>query len=186
MPGTWQSRWRQRVKANAGAPFEPEAVAALAMIQEHDAPSWARVRKALRDTGVSLRELDRALQAKRPRGAPADAEPEENVPADDGDADGGDATPGGSGDDRDEPDAYQSWDAPSGLYAVRQGRAYLVRYDKQGNVEIVPLGNFAARVVEETDLDNGAEVERFLTVEGRLGTTRALPPVRVPVQRYGP
>jgi len=94
MPGTWQSRWRQRVKANAGAPFEPEAVAALAMIQEHDAPSWARVRKALRDTGVSLRELDRALQAKRPRGAPADAEPEENVPADDGDADGGDATPG--------------------------------------------------------------------------------------------
>jgi len=50
----------------------------------------------------------------------------------------------------------------------------------------VPLGNFAARVVEETDLDNGAEVERFLTVEGRLGTTRALPPVRVPVQRYGP
>jgi putative DNA primase/helicase len=51
----------ERVKSDAGAPFEPEALEALATIRAHDQPGYMRVRQALKAAGVSLRELDKAL-----------------------------------------------------------------------------------------------------------------------------
>lgn len=174
----------ERARQDPGAPFEAEVLHALALVREHDRPAWARVRKALQEAGVSVRELDRALQAKKRCGAPSDPDPEA-APPDTGGSES-EAAPQGEAGERQEPDPYHSWDAPSGLYAVRKGRTYQLEYDREGNIDLVPLSNFAAQVVEETDLDNGAEVERFYTVEGRLHTVRALPPIRVPVADYLP
>jgi putative DNA primase/helicase len=51
----------ERAKKDPGAPFEPEALEALATLREHDTPGWARVRRVLQAARVSMRALEKAL-----------------------------------------------------------------------------------------------------------------------------
>ena len=54
-------------KADPGAPFAPKVLGALALLQRRDRQAWARTRAALKQAGVSMRELMEALKPYRVR-----------------------------------------------------------------------------------------------------------------------
>jgi hypothetical protein len=72
---------------------------------------------------------------------------------------------------------------PDGPYLVTAGRLCRRRQTKDGPI-VEPLCNFAARVAEEVALDDGAEVTRAFTIEGRLQHGEALPAARIPASRF--
>ena len=54
-----------RAKEDEGAPFEPDALGALLVIQSRDPAHYQRVRADLKKAGVRMRDLDRELQGNR-------------------------------------------------------------------------------------------------------------------------
>jgi hypothetical protein len=79
---------------------------------------------------------------------------------------------------------FSEWRSEDGLYLVRNGRTYRVSFNDDGDELLQSLANFAARVKEETVLDDGADISRFFSLEGMLYTGRALPLNRVPITRF--
>lgn len=51
-----------RTRIDPGAPFEPAMLDALAVIRVHDPAAWARILPRLREAGVRVRDLERALR----------------------------------------------------------------------------------------------------------------------------
>ena len=51
----------ERAKADPGVVFRMDVLAALSLIRQGRPDEWARLRKALKDAGVSLRDLDRNI-----------------------------------------------------------------------------------------------------------------------------
>jgi hypothetical protein len=78
--------------------------------------------------------------------------------------------------DRPKPDA-------AGQYRFSGGRIVRDAPTKDGTVE-VPLAMFAARIVEETVRDDGAEQSVTLAVEGALADGTSLPRVEVPADEF--
>jgi hypothetical protein len=68
---------------------------------------------------------------------------------------------------------------PEGPYLIDRGRLCRVRRTRDGRV-IDPLCNFVARVTEKLILDDGAEVSRAFTIDGKLDTGATLPTVSIP------
>jgi len=64
-----------------------------------------------------------------------------------------------------------------GSYLIDAGRLCVERNTREGSVT-VPLCNFAARVVEETILDDGVEPTRGFVIDGSLDTGEPLPRIR--------
>ena len=64
-----------RAKADPGVPFSPKVLGALALLKRRDPPIWARTRAALKQAGVSMRDLSDALKPYRcaPHPAPGPA-----------------------------------------------------------------------------------------------------------------
>ncbi|HEU0114302.1 MAG TPA: DUF3854 domain-containing protein, partial [Thermomicrobiales bacterium] len=71
----------------------------------------------------------------------------------------------------------------AGEYKVSGGRIVYLRPTKDGPVE-VPLCNFAARIVEQVTVDDGAEKSIRLAVEGSLSNGTPLPRVEVPADQF--
>jgi hypothetical protein len=69
-------------------------------------------------------------------------------------------------------------------FRIEGGRICHVK-DTQNGTFLVPLCNFVARVIEEVEFDDGQETRRAFTIEGSLESGQVLPPVRVPVDRFG-
>src|SRR5262249_46734273 len=73
---------------------------------------------------------------------------------------------------------------PSGSRdSIERGSIHRWKQTTNGPV-IMPLCNFTARIREEVILDDGVETTRAWVVEGKLADGGALPPIRVPVQRF--
>jgi hypothetical protein len=71
----------------------------------------------------------------------------------------------------------------AGPYVVVDGR--ICRLKPSGQTLVPdPLCNFTAQVTEEIALDDGAEVTRAFTIEGRLDSGESLPPARVPASKF--
>jgi hypothetical protein len=72
----------------------------------------------------------------------------------------------------------------AGEYKVTGGRIVRVRPTKDGPVEDV-LCNFAARIVAQTTVDDGAERSIHLTIDGALADGTPLPRIEVPAEKFG-
>jgi hypothetical protein len=154
----------EAAKADRGAPFDPSVLKALVVIRRADTAAWVRLREELRQVGVPLRELDKAiLRAASVRGGQQE----------DGKAS---FNPG------------QSSRPVGGPYRVVNGAICLEKdtHDPLGPqaAVTVPLCNFQARVAAEEIHDDGAEQTTVLVVEGRLQSGETLPPVRIASDRY--
>jgi hypothetical protein len=64
---------------------------------------------------------------------------------------------------------------PSGIVFKNQTRNGIVD---------VPLCNFVARITEERKVDDGAEVESRLVIDGQLAGGRMLPPAEIPIRQF--
>jgi hypothetical protein len=71
----------------------------------------------------------------------------------------------------------------AGAYRVAGGRIVHTRLTVQGPVE-VPLATWAARIVEETIHDDGAERRAVLTIEGALADGTPLSRVEIEAEQY--
>jgi hypothetical protein len=71
----------------------------------------------------------------------------------------------------------------AGEYKVSGGRIIHLRLTKDGPVE-VPLCNFAARIVAQTTVDDGAEKSIRLAIEGALSDGTPLPPAEVKAEDF--
>jgi hypothetical protein len=80
--------------------------------------------------------------------------------------------------------AFTRWRSEHGDYLIVCAKAFRIDHDRYGNESYIRIANFAARVVEETALDDGADVTRFFTIDGMLSTGLSLLPSRVPVTKY--
>ena len=58
-----------RAKADPGVPFLPKVLGALALVKRCDPPIWARTKAALKQAGVSMRDLSDAVKPYRARPA---------------------------------------------------------------------------------------------------------------------
>lgn len=70
-----------------------------------------------------------------------------------------------------------------GPYLEREGQLCRRFFQKEGAEQIIPLANFAARVVYETTRDDGVERRLHFTLEGTVGP-RLLPPVDVKAEEF--
>ncbi len=68
-------------------------------------------------------------------------------------------------------------------YLVYQGRICRIKKTKDGD-GTEPLCNFTASVTEELILDDGVDTTRAFVIQGNLDTGAALPPLRVPANRF--
>lgn len=74
-------------------------------------------------------------------------------------------------------------------YAIENGALCLLKpaFDRVQKIPVVltlPLANFAARLVEETALDDGLDVKTAFVVEGRTADGKSLAPVTVPATAF--
>lgn len=79
---------------------------------------------------------------------------------------------------------YLAWRSPDETYAIVNARTFQIRFDSKGEETLLRVANFAARVKEETALDDGVEVTRYYTIEGKLFTGKPLPSGRVLVAKF--
>lgn len=77
----------------------------------------------------------------------------------------------------------QSTDVPSGSYLIKNGRMCRRKNSQDGEV-IVPLCNFTAEIVAEVAHDDGAEVTRLLTIEGKHADGYSLQPAHVDASQF--
>lgn len=57
---------------DVGAPFEPQALAALAAVRDSDPAAWARIRQRLKAAKVGVKSLDQVMQRAQPDAAEDD------------------------------------------------------------------------------------------------------------------
>ena len=69
-------------------------------------------------------------------------------------------------------------------YRAIEGRMVHMVTDRSGNPHDRPLANFDARIVEEVEVDDGAESTRSFVIEGRTGGGRALRPVHIAAAEF--
>lgn len=75
-------------------------------------------------------------------------------------------------------------EAPQGgPYCVLNGRLTWLKRERDG-VAPVALCNFSCRIVEERDVDDGAERRRVLLIEGELANGSKLPRIEVPAASF--
>ena len=77
-----------------------------------------------------------------------------------------------------ETEDAHSLDEQAGQYVVRDGRICRRKRTQDGSV-LVPLCSFTAQITEEVARDNGVDVTRLLTIEGRHADGRTLPAASV-------
>jgi len=70
-------------------------------------------------------------------------------------------------------------------YLVSQGRVCHRYYDRSGNEVVEPLSNFEAQIVEEVELDDGADVRREFVLHGKMYNGEPLAPARIPATEFG-
>jgi hypothetical protein len=80
--------------------------------------------------------------------------------------------------------ADAEWRDPNGRYLIKNDQIFQIRFDREGYEYLVRLSNFAAKIVEETVLDDGAEESMVLSIMGRKVGGRLLPLVRVLVAKF--
>jgi hypothetical protein len=158
----------ERAKADRGAPFAPAVLEALVRLQRRDTAAWVRLREELRQAGVPLRELEKAILRtawKVVHGGQDDSQ------------DGG--APGSSS---------EPYRLAAGPYRVVNGTICLQKEQRDPlgpEVTVsVPLCNFAARIAAEEVHDDGAEQTTVLVIEGKLQFGELLPRVRISADRY--
>lgn len=156
-----------RAKADRGAAFVPDVLEALVRLQLGDTAAWVRLRDELRQVGVPVRELDKAVRRTAFR-----------------------VVRGGRDDEgaQSAPSSGEPYRAVGGPYRLVNGAICLEKDTRdplgpQAAVT-VPLCNFAARIAAEQIHDDGAEQTTVLLLEGRLQYGEALPPVRIVADRY--
>ena len=91
--------------------------------------------------------------------------------------------------DREGPEDQEDDDIPdpSGLYVVKGGVIGYMKSVGRGDDTtrvFVPLCNFTAKVTEETARDNGVEVVKTFSIEGRLNDGKTLPRTEVPASQF--
>jgi hypothetical protein len=83
---------------------------------------------------------------------------------------------------------YSEWKkalAETGKYDVnRNGHLCSVKYNKDGEAELIPLANFLARPVREVVEDNGVETNSTFEIEGILAGGKPLPRVAIPADKF--
>jgi len=145
----------ERAKSDPGAPFEREAVVALASARHATPAAYQRAMRGLKQAGARMRDLDREIRRANLR-----------VIEGGGASSGFEAT----------IEAGPYFVTPDGMIAWRK--------ETREGVVPQPLCNFTARVVAEEVLDDGAEQHTVFVIEGQLPGRRPLPPRRVPAERY--
>jgi Toprim domain len=145
----------ERANADAGAPFEREAVAALASARHATPAAYQRAIRGLKRAGVRMRDLDREIRRANLR-----------VIEGGGTSSGFEAT----------IEAGPYFVTPDGMIAWR-------KETRDGSAP-VPLCNFTAQIVSEEAIDDGAERRTVLAIEGEMPNGRRLPCARVPAERF--
>lgn len=69
-------------------------------------------------------------------------------------------------------------------YRAIEGRMVHMVTDRSGNPHDRPLANFDARIVEEVEVDDGAESTRSFVIEGRTGRGQTLRPVHIAAAEF--
>ena len=144
-----------RASSDPSAPFEPEALAAIAALRRNDPPGYQRTLGRLKQAGVRMRDLDHEVRraslrviAGGPRTAPTDPAIE------------------------------------AGPYSVTRDGVIAWRKETRDGWVAVPLCNFTARIVAEEVIDDGAEQRTVFLIEGAMPDGRQLQRTHVPAERY--
>ena len=145
----------ERAKADPGAPFEREAVVALASARHATPAAYQRAIRGLKQAGARMRDLDREIRRANLRVI-----------------EGGGASAG-----------FEATIEAGPYFVTRDGMIAWRKETREGVVP-QPLCNFTARIVAEEVLDDGAEQHTVFVIEGELPGGHRLPPTRVPAERY--
>ena len=145
----------ERAKADPGAPFEQEAVAALASARRASPAAYQRAMRGLKQAGARMRDLDREIRRANLRVI-----------------EGGGASTG-----------FEAT-IEAGPYFITSDDMIAWRKETREGVVPQPLCNFTARIVAEEVLDDGAEQHTVFVIEGELSGGHRLPATRVPAERY--
>jgi hypothetical protein len=145
----------ERTKADPGAPFEREAVVALASARQATPAAYQRAMRGLQQAGARMRDLDREIGRANLRVI-----------------EGGGASSG-----------FEATIEAGPYFVTRDGMIAWRKETREGLVP-QPLCNFTARVVAEEVLDDGAEQRTTFVVEGELAGGHRLPPTRIAAERY--
>jgi hypothetical protein len=145
----------ERARTDPGAPFEQEAVVALASARHATPAVYQRAMRGLKQAGTRMRDLDHEIRRANLR-----------VIEGGGGSSGFEAT----------IEAGPYFVTPDGIVAWRK--------ETREGVVNQPLCNFSARIVAEEVLDDGAEQHTVFVIEGELPGGHRLPPTRVPAERY--
>lgn len=86
-------------------------------------------------------------------------------------------------DDLSDPENDDDGQTTAGPYGIRDGRMCYRKRERDGDVWL-ELANFVARIVEEAITDDGVTEGAELVIAGKLANGTALPPARVPTQRF--
>jgi hypothetical protein len=145
----------ERAKADPGAPFEREAVVALASASHATPAAYQRAMRGLKQAGTRMRDLEREVRRAGLRvieGGPGAAATDPAIEA-------------------------------GSYFVTRDGMIAWRKETRDGSVP-TPLCNFTARIVAEEVLDDGAEQRTTFLIEGALPGGRRLPAIRVAAERY--
>ena len=147
----------ERAKADPGAPFEREAVVALASARHATPAAYQRAMRGLKQAGTRMRDLDREMRRANLRVI-----------------EGGGASAG-----------FEATIEAGPYFVTRDGMIAWRKETREGVVP-QPLCNFTARIMAEEVLDDGAEQRTAFVIEGELAGGHLFPPARVPAERYPP
>jgi hypothetical protein len=143
-----------RATADPSTPFEREALSTLVAVRQDDPPAYQRAVRQLKQAGVRLRDLERELRRASFRVIKGGPTTAANDPA-----------------------------VAAGPYFVTHGMIAWRKETRDGEVP-TPLCNFAAQIVAEEVLDDGAERRTVLEIEGVMPEGRKLPRTPVLADRY--
>jgi hypothetical protein len=145
----------ERAKADPGAPFERDAVVALASASHATPAAYQRAIRGLKQAGTRMRDLEREIRRANLRVI-----------------EGGGASSG-----------FEAT-VEAGPYFVSRNGMIAWRKETREGVVPQPLCNFSARIVAEEVLDDAAEQHTVFVIEGELPGGHRLPATRVPAERY--
>jgi hypothetical protein len=146
-------------KKDLGFPFEPEAMDALQLLKEHAISDYERIKGEMRQAKVSLRELDKAINAHRQN---------KTINAI---ADGTHL--------RQSPKKLDTWP-----YTIENQAITWNKTTESGTIVSVELCNFTATIQRQIIHDDGAEERGAFDIAGKLRGGKYLSTINVPLVKF--
>ncbi|MEC4747458.1 PriCT-2 domain-containing protein [Methylomicrobium sp. Wu6] len=147
-------------KKDLGFPFEPEALDALQLLKEHAISDYERIKGEMRQAKVSLRELDKAVNAHR-QNKTLNAIADGTHP-------------------RQSPQKLDAWP-----YTIENQAITWNKTTESGTIVPVELCNFTATIQRQIIHDDGAEERGAFDIAGKLRGGKHLPTINVPLVKFG-